>query len=86
MDNLLATGLDDAGGNDEYDHEFISYGDGQVRFYSFTARRYLGTYRVECIRGNLRVDFSDDLQSVDQELKTLRITILVMNQNEIRVF
>jgi len=70
LDNLLAARLDDAGSNDEYDHESLSYGDGQVRLCAFANRRYLGTYWMEFIRGNFRVDFSDDLQLVNQGLKT----------------
>ena len=72
MDNLLAAGLDDAGGNDEYDRKYGAYGDGQVRFFDFTNWRYLGICRLEFIRGNFCMDFSDNLQPFNQELKPPR--------------
>ena len=62
LDNLFAAGLDDARSNDESDHKSVSYGDGQIRFCPFTTRSPLGTRRMEFIRGDFRMDFSNDLQ------------------------
>ena len=38
LDDLLVAHMDDAGTNDEYDHESLSYGDGQVRVCVYTIK------------------------------------------------
>ncbi len=59
--DLFASGLDDAGGDDEHDREYGSYGYEQVRLDAVTGRRIFRTYYLESVRGNIRVAFSDDL-------------------------